>query len=93
MYGEALFVGGRGDELHDDLVAHQRFATPVLTDERKESMLDLVPFARAGRQMANVNVQASLVCKPLQLALPEAIARAVAAPPPSAVIMSRCAPG
>jgi len=56
-------------------------------------MLDLVPFARAGRQMANVNVQASLVCKPLQLALPEAIARAVAAPPPSAVIMSRCAPG
>ena len=44
---------GRGDQLHDGLVADQRLTAPVLCDEREQTMLDPVPFAGAGRQMAD----------------------------------------
>src|SRR3954452_913561 len=36
--------GSRGDKLHDDLIANQRLATPVLGDEREQPVLDLVPL-------------------------------------------------
>jgi uncharacterized protein YecT (DUF1311 family) len=36
---EAGFGCGRGDQLDDNLVTDQRLATPVLSDERKETML------------------------------------------------------
>src|SRR4051794_10573422 len=43
--GETGFSAGVGDQLHNDLMADQRLATPVLGDEGKQSMLDAVPFA------------------------------------------------
>jgi hypothetical protein len=44
---EAGFGGGRCDQLDDDLVADQRFAAPVLSDEGEETVLDLVPLCAA----------------------------------------------
>ena len=48
--GEAGVGGGVGDQLDDDLVADQRFAAPVLGDEGKQTVLDFVPLASAGRR-------------------------------------------
>ena len=51
-------IGGSGaDQLYDDVVADERFAAPVLGDVGKEAMLDAVPFAGAGRQMATVRLR------------------------------------
>jgi len=50
---EAGFRGGRGDQLDDGLIADEGLSTSVLGDEREEAMLDLVPFAGTGRQMAD----------------------------------------
>ena len=43
----------RRDQLNDGAIAPQRLPPPVDGDERKEPMLDLVPFAGAGRQVAD----------------------------------------
>lgn len=40
--------GGR-NQLDDDLMSYHGFAAPVLGDERKEAMLDLVPLTRPRR--------------------------------------------
>ena len=41
-------LGGRGGNQVDyDLMADQRLAPPVLTDEREQTVFDLVPFAGA----------------------------------------------
>ena len=50
---QARLGGGSRDEIDDDLMADQRLASPVLTDEREQPVFDLVPFTGAGRQMAN----------------------------------------
>src|SRR4051794_16083938 len=64
-------VGGRGaDELDDDLMADQWFATPVHCDEGEEAMLNPVPLAGAGRQVGHRYLQASLIGEALQFALP-----------------------
>jgi len=42
------------DKFNDGLQARQRFATPVLCDEREQPVLDLVPLARAGGRWATV---------------------------------------
>src|SRR6478672_2869392 len=39
--------------MDDRAIAAQRLAAPVDSDERKQAMLDLVPLAGAGRQVAN----------------------------------------
>ena len=44
---EAGIGCGRGDQLDDGAIAAQRLAAPVDRDERKESMLDLVPLCAA----------------------------------------------
>jgi len=61
----------RGDQLDNDLVAHQRPTTPVHRDVREQPMLDLVPLTRARREVADGNLQARLVGEPLQFHLPE----------------------
>lgn len=71
-----------GDEIDDDLQAHQRPATPVLRDEGEETMLDLIPLACARRQMTNADPETVLVGETLQLALPQPYPRAVG---PSAI--------
>ena len=43
----------RGNQLDDRAIAAQLLTPPVDGDERKQTMLDLVPFAGTGRQVAN----------------------------------------
>ena len=76
---EAGAGAGGGDQADDDLVADERFAAPVLADEREEAMLDLVPLAGAGREVADGDRQPALVGEPLQLGLPQTGAVAVRA--------------
>src|SRR2546426_519306 len=45
------------DEAHDGLVAEERTTSPVLGDVTEEAVLDLVPLAGSGREMANVDRQ------------------------------------
>ena len=44
MHFESLGVCGGGDELHDDFVADELFAAPILADEGEEAVFDFVPF-------------------------------------------------
>ena len=45
----------RGDEADDRCQAHQWSAAPIHADVGKEPMLNLVPFAGSGREMADGN--------------------------------------
>src|SRR5207342_3213174 len=63
----------------DGLIADERPPAPVLRDEREQAMLNLVPFAGAGREMTNRDEDAELVGQGLQLALPQPDPRAIAA--------------
>jgi hypothetical protein len=62
---------GGSNQLHDDLVRHQRLAPPILCDEGKESMLYLVPFAGAWWQVAHSDGESELVSQRLELDLPQ----------------------
>ena len=61
---------GTANEADDNLTAQQGLSTPVRGDMAKHAMLDLVPFARARRQMADRHTQPRLIGEPLQLHLP-----------------------
>lgn len=76
---KAVFRRSGADQLDDDLVADQRLAAPVLRDVGKETMLDPVPLAGAGRQMSDRDGKTALVGEPLQLELPQSDAGAIAA--------------
>ncbi len=58
------------DQLDDCAIAAQWLAPPVDGDERKEAMLDLIPFAGAGRQVANCNGKLDLISQLLKLDFP-----------------------
>src|ERR1700694_556562 len=77
--GQAVLGGRRSNELNDGLVAHQGLGAPVLADEGEESVLDFVPLAGARRQMVDIDPEAGLVGKLLQLALPQTDAGTIAA--------------
>ena len=47
FHGQASLRGGCSDQVNDDLMTDQRFAAPVLADEREETVFYFVPFARA----------------------------------------------
>src|SRR5882672_6783545 len=68
-----------GDELDDDLVADQGARLPILADEGEEAVLDLVPLAGAGREVADGDVEPNLVGQLLELPLPQTDARPIAA--------------
>ena len=68
---QTLGRGRLGNEVHDGLVIPQRLTPPVRRDERKESMLDLVPFAGARRKVANGKRKPGFIGQALQLQLPE----------------------
>ena len=53
LHLEAGVGGGGSDQLDDRLVADERPSAPVLGNEREQPMLDLIPFAGAGRQMTD----------------------------------------
>src|SRR5271168_833654 len=78
-YGQAGIGRCRSDELENDLMADEGLAAPVLGDVSEETVLDLVPFAGAGRQMSHGDRQAGFVGQALNLALPKAHSIAVAA--------------
>ena len=70
---------GRGrDQFDDHPMAHQRTAAPIPRDVREQPVLDLVPLARARREVADGDLQARLVGEPLKFHLPEPPAIAVA---------------
>ena len=58
------------DELDDHLVADQGPPTPVHGDEREQAMLDLVPLARAGREVRHPDAQTGFLGQAAQLELP-----------------------
>jgi hypothetical protein len=74
---EAGAGGGRGDEVDDDLVGEEWFAAPVLADKAEKPVLDFVPLAGGGREVADADGEAGVVCELLQLGLPELGAVAV----------------
>ncbi len=76
---EAGVGRGGADQLDDDLMADERFATPVLRDVGEQTVLDAVPFTGARRQMGDCHGEAGLIGEALQFALPEPDASAVAA--------------
>ena len=59
----------------------ERPSPPVLRDVTEHPVLDLVPLARARREVADRNPQPQLVGQALQLQLPQAAATAVGATP------------
>ena len=63
--------GGRGDGVHDDLVAGQRPPAPVHRDVGEQPVLDFVPLGCARRQVADGDLQASFCGKGGQLGLPQ----------------------
>ena len=67
---ETGFGRCRADQLNDDLMADQRLSAPVAGDEGKQAMLDLVPFAGAGRQVTDGDRDIEFVGQLLQLQLP-----------------------
>ena len=69
---EAGFGGGGGDQLDNDLMADERFAAPVLGDEREEAVLDLVPLAGTRRQVADSDGEIEFISELLQFHLPQA---------------------
>src|ERR1700676_3030407 len=72
-------LGGRaGDQVDNDVVTDQGLATPVLRDVAEHTMLNLVPFAGARREMADMDGQAQLARQVLQRDFPEPAAAAVA---------------
>src|SRR6185312_13330604 len=69
----------RRDQLDDGTIAAQRLASPVDRDERKKAVLDLVPLARAGWQVANRDGELELIGQLLKLDFPETYTLTVAA--------------
>jgi hypothetical protein len=58
-------------QIYNHLMADQRFATPVLADEREQPMFDLIPLAGSRRQMANRDLHPGLVGQLLQFQFPQ----------------------
>ncbi len=67
------------NERHHGFSVDQRTPAPVLGDVTEEPVLNLVPLGRAGREMRDADGEAGAVRESLQLHLPAAGARAVAA--------------
>src|ERR1700722_5391778 len=79
MNREARLCGCGANEVYHDLMAHQRLAAPIAGHVAEQAMLDLVPFARAGRKMTYLDLQPGFVAEGLQSDFPQSIAAAVAA--------------
>ncbi|SFN15985.1 hypothetical protein SAMN05421863_11173 [Nitrosomonas communis] len=64
--------GRVADQVHHDFPAKQWAPTPILGDVTKHAMLNLVPLAGSGREMAILNGHPQFVCEFLQLYTPQA---------------------
>src|SRR5262249_35537094 len=73
--------GRRGrNQVDNHLVAHERLPAPVLADEGEQPMLDLVPLARARREVGHCDLQPRLISKPLEFQFPQTHARPITPP-------------
>src|SRR4030095_15930719 len=79
MYGESLAGGGGADQVDRDFVAGQRLTSPVRRDLAEQAMLDLVPRAGPGREMADSDRQTGLRGQGAQFLLPQPARVAVGA--------------
>ena len=70
LHRQARLGRGRSNQFEDHRVARERLAAPVLTDPGKEAMLNLVPFTRSRRQVADRDRQASFIGQLLQFPFP-----------------------
>src|ERR1035437_8501583 len=77
----------RTNQAHDGGQVDERRAAPVHGDVREQPMLDLVPLARAWREMTHRDGETRTIRELLQCPLPEAQAGPLL-PPASAVISS-----
>src|SRR6516164_6427057 len=78
-HGEAGFGGGGRDQLDNHAITDEGLGAPILADEGEQPVLDFVPLAGAGRQVADRDVETELVGQLLQFVFPQANPRAVAA--------------
>src|SRR5262249_9714728 len=72
--------GGSTNQLDDHLMAHQRLTSPILGDVTEHAMLNLVPLAGAGREVAHGDAQPGLRGESVEAGFPETRAVAVTAP-------------
>lgn len=79
LHRQPSFGRGCGNQLEDHGVADKRLAAPILTDPGEETLLDLVPCARAWRQVADRDGESHLIDQLLHFPLPPAHTRASAA--------------
>ena len=70
FHGQACCRCSGGDEVDDDLMADEWFATPVLANEREKTVFDLVPFAGTWWKVTNRDFQPGFVGQLLQLPFP-----------------------
>ena len=68
------------NQLHNNLMTSQGATPPVHTNMGKESMLDLIPFACPGREVADRDPQACLGGKVLQFNFPQTDAVPITSP-------------
>ena len=52
---QSILGGSAANEVDDDFMTYQWLASPIHADKAKHSVFDLVPFARAWREMAHRN--------------------------------------
>src|SRR5260370_28455332 len=76
---QSFFGGGMRDQLNDGFQRGERCGAPVDGSERKEAMLDLVPFAGGSRIMCHGDRELFFVDQGLQGLLPQLIAHTIAA--------------
>lgn len=69
---------GRPDQLDDNLQRFEGNALPFARDVTEDAMFDLVPLARPGGKMANLDDHPRLVGKLLKLELPQSVSGAFA---------------
>jgi hypothetical protein len=70
-HGETGFGGSGRDQLDDHPIADEWLGAPVLADKGEAALLDFVPLAGAGRQVADRDVEPELVGQLLEFAFPQ----------------------
>src|SRR5437867_923243 len=67
------------DQFHDRFKGAERTPSPILSNVTKEAVLNLVPLARPGREVRDMNAQPQVIGQALHFHLPRSTSIAVAA--------------
>lgn len=76
---QARFCFRIADQVHDGYSVEHGAASPVLGNEAKHTMLNLIPLARAGGEMRDMDREMQRIGEPLEFGFPQAHATAVTA--------------